>query len=174
VNGLLILVVILLVLLIVPAIILLSGALFGALRAFVIAGIIAGGTAALLLVYESAQHIPITFTSANSPASISLVLMPVTAALVGFLYDRRRYAAWWKSFLCLLAGSALFIGIILLLTAIFGNPSNASQVSLVGFYVAIGCAWLLFVPLITLPVAGIEGITHVLLVARQKKRERTP
>jgi hypothetical protein len=167
-NGLLILVFILFILLVVPVITLLSGALFGAVRALLITCIVVGGTAGLWFVYAFVQHIPISVSSSNTPAATILVLSPVTAALVGFIYDRRRYAAWWKSFLSLLAGSAFFVGTLLLFTAIFGSPPSASQASLVGFYVTLGCSWALLAPLIALPVAGIEGIMHAITARREK------
>jgi hypothetical protein len=167
-NGLLILVFILFILLVIPAITLLSGALFGAARALLITCIVVGGTAGLWLVYAFVQHIPISVSISNTLATTVLVLSPVTAALVGFIYDHRRYAAWWKSFLSLLAGSAFFVGILLLFTAIFGSPPGASQASLVGLYVTLGCSWALLAPLIALPVAGIEGMMHALTARHEK------
>lgn len=169
VNGLLILIFLLFLLLVVPAITLLSGALFGAVRALLVTCIVAGGTAALLLVYAFAQHTSLSLNNANGPATAVLVLSPITASLVGFIYDRRRYAAWWKSFLSLSAGSAFFVTILLTLTAILGRPADgSSQTALADLYVGIACIWLLLMPLMALPVAGIEGILHAILVARHK------
>lgn len=82
------------------------------------------------------------------------LVIPFTAALVGAICDRRRHAAWWKSFLTLLPGSAFFIALLLTMTAILGYPASASQATLAGFYATIGCIWLLGVPLAALPVAG--------------------
>lgn len=171
-NGGLILVFILFIFLVIPATALLTGALFGAARAFLATSIVTGGTAGLLLVYLLTQHIPITLNSSNSPATAILILVPITSTLVGFIYDRRRYAAWWKSFLAMLLGSAFLVTVLFTFVAILGRPADTS--SLASFYVAIGCIWLVLVPLLALPIAGIEGIIHAILSARRAKTGGKP
>lgn len=163
-NGFFILVLSIFLLLTLPATSLLSGALFGAVRAALAAMIIVGTTAGLWFFYAWLQHVPVNI-SFNSPVLIAFILVPLTAALVGFFYDRRRYAAWWHSFLTLLLGSACFVTVMLTLVAIFGHPADVS--ALAGFYIIMGCFGIVMTPLIALPIAGIEGGVHAILVARK-------
>jgi len=157
--------------LILPATTLLSGALFGAVRAFLVTCIVTGGTASLWLVYLSTHHMFLSINNTNSPATVALILMPFTATLVGTIYDRRQHAAWWKSFLTLLLGSAFFVIAILVATIIWGRPTSSSQATLADFFIGIGCVGILLIPLMALPVAGIEGMLHTLIVAQRKKSQ---
>jgi MFS family permease len=171
-NGLLILVFSVFVLLVIPAMSLLCGALFSAAWAFVLTCIVEGVSAGVCIMYLSTQHIPVTI-SINTPVGALFFLLPITAALVGLCYDRRRYASWGKSFLSMLLGSAFFVIVLLALVAILGNPgSTSTQSTLTSFYIGIGCFGLLAIPLLALPIAGVESIIHIVLTARRRKIER--
>jgi hypothetical protein len=167
VNGVLFLLAGIFLFLTLPTAALLSGAFLGAVRAFLVTLIVVGSTTGLWLAHTFLQHIPININF-NSPGPISFILLPLTAALVGFLYDRRRSAAWWKSFLILLLGSAFLVTVMLAFVAIFGRPTSTA--SLTDFYIGIGCIWVLLIPLMALPIAGIEGITHAIIAARRNKQ----
>jgi hypothetical protein len=165
----------LLLLFILPAAAWLSGALFGAWRGFLVALITIGGTLGLWIAYAVlVQHLTITLNTANGPGPIFAFLAIFTAPLIGFFYNRRRYASWGKSFLCLLVGPAILVTITLAMTALLGSPQNSSSSTLAGFYVAIGCIWLLAIPLMTLPIAGIEGLLHAILSTRSGQRKPGP
>lgn len=170
-NGSLILLFSAFILLTIPAMSLLCGALFGAMRALIVTCAVEVVSAGICLLYAFMQHLTITL-SINTPIVDVFILLPIAAALVGFCYDRRHVANWGKSFLNMLLGSAFMVIVLLALIATLGNPgSSASQSTITSFYIGIGCFGLLTIPLLALPMAGIEGFIHAIIVARRASKQ---
>lgn len=147
---------------------LLCGTLFGAVRAFLITSISEiAALAPIGILFQSYTHVPASLP--GDPLFLSFFLvMPFTAGIVGFLYDRRLYASWGKSFLTLLLGSAIFI-IWLVVISLAESPTViSSSQDPTGFYIAAVFFCIIISPLLALPVAGIEGGIHS-LIARHKK-----
>jgi hypothetical protein len=163
VDGLLILAVIAFFLLVVPALTLLNGAFFGAVRAFLVACISEGATAAIVAAYFHAHDL---IFLPNPIIAVFLILPPITATLVGLFYDRRRYAAWWLSFLIMLSGAAFFVTGLVTISIVAADPFNEATFGPANpAALAIGLVILVLImaAIIALLMAAIEGITHSII-----------
>ena len=176
INWLSIVITVALVLLLLPAASVFSGAFFGSWRGLIVALLsLAGG---LLLTHLSESR----FGSLQALQSTwALLLAPaVTALVVGFVYERRKYAAWWKSMFTMFLGAAIlllwflaFIYIVNMRTGNFDVSAAAAHMTTDHFmaYMAIGfgCISLIVIPIMGLLFAGIEGIIHALLAGIRHK-----
>lgn len=176
VNVLAIVLTVVLVLLVFPLCSLLCGALFGSWGGVLVSvASLAGGIFLIHLVnneFWSPERVP-------GALYAILAAFPVSALVVGLIYDQRKYAAWWKSMLTLMLGATVltFWLSVALFIAVANNPSSfdsASGTSLQGTLaaagVALGCVALLAIPLLTFPVAGIEGLIHAQIAAVRNRR----
>jgi hypothetical protein len=172
VDGLLILAVIAFFLLAVPALALLTGAFFGAVRAFLVACISEGATAAIVVAYFHAHDL---IFQPNPVNIIFLMLPPITATLVGLFYDRRRYAAWWLSFLIMLSGAAFFVTGLVVISIIASDPFNEATfgpANPAALAIVLVILVVCMAAIIALLMGGIEGITHSIIASRWKQNRR--
>ncbi len=169
-NGLSILLTFVLVLVLLPACSLFSGVFFGSWRGLIVSLLALGG--GLVMAHLSDPR----FGNPDAPASLYLLLAapPVTTLIVGFVYDRRKYAAWWKSLLTMFLGTAIlcawFFAFIYVMDANAGifntlaaNAHMSPQNYLATMGISFGCLSLLIIPLLGVIFAGGEGILHAIL-----------
>lgn len=174
VNGLAILLTIVLVLLVVPACSLLCGALFGSWRGLLVSLLSIGG--GILLGKLSDNRL---WNLTAYQTYLVLAPLPITALIVGLFYDRRKYAAWWKSMLTMLLGSAIIaIWLYVILFVLVANnidllnvPSSrlTPQQMLAGVGIVYGCFAIFLILLWTFLIAGIEGLIHNRIAAVKNK-----
>lgn len=167
-DGLFILSLLTFVLLLIPTLSLLTGAFFGAVRAFLVVCLVEIGTAAIVIAGVRAHNLTLY---PNPVYIIFLLLLPCTASIVGLVYDYRRHAAWWKSYLAMLLGATILAaGIILfsLLASAFSNYSTTANTSPAALYIGLGIVGIIFIAFFSLLMAGIEGITHAIIAARRR------
>lgn len=174
VNGLAILLTIVLALLIVPACSLLCGAFFGSWRGLLVSLLSIGG--GLLLGHLSDDRLwnPTAFQT-----YLGLAPLPIAALVVGLFYDRRKYAAWWKSMLTMLLGASIIaVWLYILLFVVVANnitllntttTTMTSQQLLAGVGVVYGCLAIFLILLWTFLIAGIEGLVHNRIAAVKNK-----
>ncbi len=171
-NGLSILLTFVLVLLVIPACSLLCGALFGSWRGLLVSLVSIGGGLFITHLINS------QFGSGRGFASaLPLLGLPIAALVVGLIYERRTYAAWWKSMFTLMLGAAIasiwFVTSILVTEA--GAANLAAQASphpqafIVGLWIGGAIFSLVGILALTFPIASIEGLIHW-CVAVEKKR----
>ncbi|HET8846211.1 MAG TPA: hypothetical protein VFN35_32415 [Ktedonobacteraceae bacterium] len=154
--------------LVLPVTTLLSGALFGSGRAFLIVSFVLIGTAGIILY---STNMPIT--GRDIPLGmVYLLIFSGAAELVGFFYERRRFAAWWKSLLIFLLGATGIAASLTILIFIQASPRNATPDELLTFYLSTIGLGLIFIIGMTFPVAGIEGLLHAIIAARHQKQRR--
>lgn len=169
VNGLSILLTIVLILLIVPACSAFSGALFGSWRGLLVSLFaVAGGVVFAHLTDDR-------FGNPNAyQGYLALASLPVSALITGLIYDRRKYAAWWKSMFTMLLGMA--IPVFWLAALIFISEATSLDLStlaakahvgsrdfLVVTAISLGFLACIATPILGLFVAGIEGIVHSII-----------
>ncbi len=126
-NSLAVLLIAILALLVVPACSLLSGAFFGGWRGLLVSLIAVGGGIALAHL-SNAQFFP---NPISLQPYLELAPLPVSALIVGLIYDHRKYASWGKSLSTLLLGSAIictwFFAFLFISSA--NSPNLASAAS---------------------------------------------
>ncbi len=174
-DGLSVVITCVLLLVLAPACSLFCGVFFGSWRGLLAALLALGG--GLLMSHLTDPRI------FNIDAGLQIYLLiaslPFTAFIVGLLYDRRQYAAWWKSMLTILLG--LIVPVVGLLTFIYTQAAaNADVAASLGhtttqnflaiLTVGFACISLLAIPLLSLLYAGIEGIIHSLLARERRIR----
>ena len=173
-NGLAILLVILLVLLVIPACSLLAGALFGSWRGFIVSLFsFAGG----LLISHLSN--PAFWNTGAIQGYLVLAPFPLAALVVGWVYEHRKYAAWWRSMFTLMLGAgiiSLCLAIIVIVVDLNSptimedlSTSTSPQAFMAGLWIAGGCIFLGLIPLLTFPIACIEGIIHASITTANKK-----
>lgn len=173
-NGLAILFTIVLVLLIVPACSLLCGAFFGSWRGLLVSLLSIGG--GLVLAHLSDDRL---WNLAAFQTYLPLIPLPLAALVVGLFYDRRKYAAWWKSMLTMLLGSAIIVIWLYVLLFVFvannvsllntSTTTLTSQQLLAGVGIVYGCLAIFLILLWTFLIAGIEGLIHNRIAAVKNK-----
>lgn len=170
VNGLSILITLVLLLLLIPAGSLFSGAFFGSWRGLLVSLFSLGGGFVL-------AHI--TDPRFGNPDATLLNYLPfaapaLAALVVGFVYERRKYAAWWKSMFSMFLGVAVLL--IWFFVSVYLFDVNAGTLDILAsaahmtiqnymayMAISLGCLSLLIIPLLGLLYAGIEGIIHAIL-----------
>lgn len=177
INSLSILLTIALLLLLIPAGSLFSGVFFGSWRGLLVSLISLGGGVVLAHVTDPRFGNPdatlLTYLPFAAPA--------ITALVVGFVYGRRKYAAWWKSMFTMFLGTAVLL--IWFSTFAYLSAANSSNLDIFASnarmtiqnylaYMAIGfgCFSLLGILLLGLLYAGIEGIIHFMLARMGQAR----
>lgn len=175
-NGLSIIVTIVLLLFLVPACSLFSGVFFGSWRGLIVAVLSFGG--GFLLAHVSDPR----FGNPNATLLnyLPFAALPLAALVVGFVYERRKYAAWWKSMLTMFLGTGVlltwFLAFIYLADVNAGgfdtlaaNAHMTIQNYMASIAISLGCVALLVVPLLGLLFAGIEGIIHAIIAGIRQK-----
>lgn len=169
-NDLSILITSVLILVLAPACSLFCGALFGSWRGLLVSAFsVSGG---LLISHLTDARILNADTSMQT--YLLYASLPLTALVVGLVYDNRVYAAWWKSMLTMFLGVAL--PVIASAALIYSQAApdaslnaalihTTAQSYLTTLAVIFAIASLILIPLLGLLYAGIEGILHA-IVAR--------
>ena len=174
VNGLSILLTIVLILFIVPACSAFSGALFGSWRGLLVSLFAVAGGVVVAHLTDDRFGNPDAYQG-----YLALASLPISALITGLIYDRRKYAAWWKSMFTMLLGMA--IPVFWLVTLIFiseatsldlptlaGSAHLGSRDFLVVTAISLGFLACIATPVLGLFVAGIEGIVHS-IIARVRR-----
>lgn len=174
VNGLSILITFVLVLIVLPACSVLSGVFFGSWRGLLVSVLAVGG--GILFTHLTENQF---WSTPDLQAFLELAPLPISALVVGLIYDRRLYAAWWKSMLTLMLGVAiivLWLAVFLYImgatspnlteTALTARMSTQSFLSTIG--ILLGCVSLVVIPMLGLFVAGIEGIIHSIIAQSRR------
>ena len=176
-NGLSIVITIVLILLFLPFSSLLCGAFFGSWRGLIVSLLAVSGGLVLAHVTDSRFGNPnatvINYLTFAAPAAGALV--------TGLVYERRKYAAWWKSMFTMFLGTTVLViwFFVFIYIADATSPNLAisvanTQMTLQNFlaYMAIsfGCLSLLIIPLLGIYIAGIEGIIHSIIVKLRPTR----
>jgi serine/threonine protein kinase len=172
VNYISIVLTVVLVLLVMPASSILSGAFFGSWRGTLLSLCIVYGGLAITHLSDPTFF----WNPASWPDYLILAPLPVSAMIVGLVYDRRQYSSWWKSLFTLMLGYTLIIGSLYALilvveyTSLAGtlgvDTSDATAIT----NVVLGCFSVCTVILLTLPTACIEGIVHASVVRITQKK----
>jgi serine/threonine protein kinase len=178
VNYMSIILTVVLVLVIVPASSILSGAFFGSWRGCLLSlCIVYGG-----LTITHLSDFTFFWNPTSWPDYLILAPLPVSALVVGLIYDLRHFASWWKSLFTLMLGNTIIIGSLYALVLIVEYTSLASTLGIdtsdatAMANVLLGCFGICTVILLTLPTACIEGIVHSIAatIARAKPSTSTP
>lgn len=174
VNGLAVLLTVVLVLLIVPACSLLCGAFFGSWRGLLVSLLSIGG--GLLLGHLSDERL---WNFSAFQTYLGLAPLPIAALIVGLFYDRRKYAAWWKSMLTMLLGASIIAVWLYILLFVFvtnnitllntTTTTMTPQQLLAGVGIVYGCFAIFLILLWTFLIAGIEGLIHNRIAAVKSK-----
>jgi hypothetical protein len=173
-NDQAILLVIILVLLVVPACSLLAGAIFGSWRGLIVSLCsLAGG----LLISHISN--PVFWNTSAIQGYLFLAPFPLAALVVGWVYERRKYAAWWRSMFIMMLGAGIISLCLAILVMVvdFNSPtimqdlstSTNPQAFMVGVWVAGGCIFIGLIPLLAFPIACIEGIIHASITVASKQ-----
>lgn len=170
-NSLAIVLTVILGLLIVPACSLFCGVFFGSWRGLLVSlASSAGGIFITQLSYTQ-------FWQFSLPQSIILLVpLPLTALIVGLIYDHRKFTSWGKSLLTIMLGWAIIIGWLAILIGFEElNASSAmlttssSSVDLGATIVILACGSLLLTIVLSLPTAAIEGSVHSIIASTLSK-----
>ena len=173
-NGLSILLICVLVLLVAPVCSLLCGVLFGSWRGLLVSLFSVGG--GLLIAHLSNKQFWINPTVQSF---LPLLGLPIAAFIVGLIYGLRKYAAWWKSMLTMMLGSAIasiwLIVSVIVLNIHSGNfaaqaaTSPNPQTFMASIWIAGSCLSIAGMLGLTFPIAGIEGLLHWRVAASKKR-----
>lgn len=170
INGLSILLTCVIALVLVPACSLFCGVFFGSWRGLIVSLLAVIGGFLIAHVTDSRFGNP----NASWQSYLPFASLPVTALVVGLVYARRKYAAWWKSMFTMLLGTAVLILWIFVciysidttssnLTILAANAHETQQNYLATVALGFGCIALVIIPLLGLLFAGIEGIIHSII-----------
>lgn len=173
VNGQALLLATALIFLLIPSCSLLCGALFGSWRGMLASLLSIGG--GILMTHLSNNQL---WNTQPIPSLLPLLGLPVAALVVGLIYERRIYAAWWKSMLTMILGAAIvsiwliFFSIIFTLhSARFTEAAAASshpQAFTNGLWIGGTILAFLGIFALTFPVAGIEAFIHWRVATHKK------
>lgn len=167
-NGLSIFITGVLILVLAPACSLFCGALFGSWRGLLVSAFsVSGG---LLISHLTDARILNADTSTQT--YLLYASLPLTALVVGLVYDSRSYAAWWKSMLTMFLGVAIPVTAYAALTYSQAAPDaslsaslthTSAQSYLATLAVILGIVSLILIPLLGLLYAGIEALLHTIV-----------
>ena len=173
VNGLSVLITCILVLILVPACSIFCGVFFGSWRGLIVSLLSVGGGALISHLTDPR----IINVNASPLYYLPFAALPFAALVTGLVYDRRKYAAWWKSMFTMFLGTAALV--IWFFVCVYFFDVNADDLSFLAAdahmtvqnYVAylafsFGCASLVIIPLLGLLFAAIEGLIHSILAER--------
>lgn len=173
VNGQALLLTAVLIFLLMPGCSLLCGALFGSWRGMLVSLLSIGS--GILMTHLSNN---LLWNTQPIPSLLPLLGLPIAALVVGLIYERRRYAAWWKSLLTMMLGAAIvsiwliFFSIIFTLhSARFTDAAATSsdpQAFTNGLWIGGTILAFLGIFALTFPVAGIEALIHWRVAAHKK------
>jgi serine/threonine protein kinase len=166
--------------LVIPACSTLCGALFGSWRGLLVSLIsIIGG---LYLMRSTGFVFEALIVPQNYQSLVVLLIpFPLSAFIVGLLYDRRKYASWGISLSILLLGATI-ICLWFFLISLVAGVNNVYFSTLASFNdriaqsilsivsTVLGCLSVGFILLMTFPIAIVEGIIHSFRTA-VKERE---
>jgi serine/threonine protein kinase len=142
----------------------LCGALLGKWRGALTSLVVVGLFFLLLYLFE-----PLYFRSSTTVGFFLVYLMlPLTALVTGWIYERRSYASFGQSLLSMLTGNAFLIVTILIFDyALEPARSNSSFPSALTIILG-GCLLIFAVSLLALVSTVLEVLAHKIVTSQQK------
>jgi hypothetical protein len=140
----------------------LCGALLGRWRALVVS-LLSFGLTFLGLYLVLAHTFATSGGSGDSTSWTGLLfygMLPLSAFVVGWIYERRREANFGKSFLSMLAGTTFLILLPLTLVYILGSTGSPTGSTIAAYLLGIWCFLILLVFPLALVAASLEALLH--------------
>lgn len=179
-NGTAIILTFVLALVIVPGCSLFCGVFFGGWRGLLVSLLSLGGG-----LYAIQFPEPPFWSQTTLPGYVFLAILPLCALIIGGIYSRRKYAAWWKSWFTMVLGVALicvWISVTLAIAdgtspsfdmaRVFNITSGSGSSAISAIVTSLGCLSLLILLILSLTTAILEGIIHSIVAASKKKKHQ--
>ncbi|HXR65576.1 MAG TPA: serine/threonine-protein kinase [Ktedonobacteraceae bacterium] len=113
-----------------------------------------------------------TQSSSNGIDYLLYGVLPLSAFVVGWIYERRRYANFGLSFLTMIVGIALLIILPILVAPSLSSPGSYTDSAIAASLITVWCLVVLIIFPLALIAAGLEVLMHKMVKVKESAAKK--